>query len=601
MKYAVIVDAGSTGSRAFVYTWPDAESYLEGLSPDSILRDSLLPIETTKLWVNKIQPGISSFRGNTKSIWNDHLSPLLGKLKDVVPKEQQKETSVYFLATAGLRMLEKSEQSEILGEVCRLLQKKTNFYVPDCESHVTMIDGQTEGLYGWLGLNYLIHWSLSKNWRNFNETYGFLDMGGASAQLAFASSPDSKRKKDLHKIRIRAVSGELVEWNIFVTTWLGYGANQARSRFRDLLVAEMRPEEMAGYEQENAPVPVLDPCMPVGATEIGNTESGKHCVFLGSGQWQQCENYIFKLLATEVPCEDDPCLFNGVHVPDFDISKSKFVGVSEYWYTLQDIFNHRGKFEYQNLEQRVKDFCKSDWNQLSRQIADGKFTKADGSKLNEDDIQKACFKSAWVLTVLNKGFKFPLTTDNPALEHNFQDTFQSALEIEGTEISWTLGRAVLFASSQIPPANENNAQPVGITTLDGQFFEGGGSTPREANAMRIVDLHRDWPSVNFWLVVTLFVVAISLTLRFTSLGHKFYHSRMGKKARKTFNSWLPSIEQQFQEQTASSIGYGNTYPHAGIPLSNFERREPHGISTLRPPIQTPSRVGSRINLTGHED
>lgn len=601
MNYAVIIDAGSSGSRAFVYTWPDAASYLDGLSSESILRNSLLPVETTKLWVNKVQPGISSFRGNSASIWQDHLSPLLGKLKDIVPKEQQKETPVYFLATAGLRMLEESDRTEILGEVCRLLQKKTRFYVPECESHVTMIDGQTEGLYGWLGLNYLIHWSLSKSWQNFNETYGFLDMGGASAQLAFASSPDSQHKNDLHTIRIRAASGAPVEWNVFVTTWLGYGANQARSRFRDLLVAEMRKEEMAEYEREKAPIPVLDPCMPVGASEIGNTANGKHCVFIGSGQWQQCESQIFKLLATEVPCEDDPCLFDGVHVPDFDISKGKFVGVSEYWYTLHDMFQHRGKFDYRTLEQKVQELCESDWSLISERLSNGQYIKADGSSFTEEEVQKACFKSAWVLTVLNKGFNFPLTSDNPALDHGFQDTFQSALEIEGTEISWTLGRAVLYASSQISPADEDNDSPVGITTLDGQFINGGGSTPKEFEAARLSELHNHWPSLDFWLWLTLFVAIASLLLKFTSLGHKMYKSWIGKKVRKTLDVWLPSVEQQFHERTASNIGYGNTYPHAGIPLSNFERHEPEGISTSRPPIRAPSRIGSRINLMGHED
>lgn len=42
-----------------------------------------------------------------------------------------------------------------MERVCSVLKNDSDFFVPDCASHINIIDGETEGLYGWLALNYL--------------------------------------------------------------------------------------------------------------------------------------------------------------------------------------------------------------------------------------------------------------------------------------------------------------------------------------------------------------------------------------------------------------------------------------------------------------
>ena len=605
MKYAVIIDAGSSGSRAFVYSWPDVLSYKSNLGPDSVLNNALLPIETSKDWVNRIQPGISSFQGDTRSIWKKHLKPLLKNALKIVPKDQISETPIYFLATAGLRLLPKEDQTQILSQVCRYLQRKTNFLVPECSSHVTMIDGETEGLYGWLGLNYLVHYSIAKKWDSFEDTYGFLDMGGASAQLAFLA--DRETHKDLaasiHDIRVRTAAGNPVDWNVYVTTWLGHGANQAHNRLRKQIIGALTPEELKSSESDS--VVAVDPCLPVGATDITTIDEQEY-TFYGSGDFASCEALTTALLNENSHCtEGHACLFESVSSNDFSLEGQKFVGVSEYWYTLQDLFSTNGKFDYAHLEPKVRVLCSGDWANIQSSLERGELLKGGDTPFNEHEIKQACFKSAWVLTVLRKGLNFALNTENPSLHHNFQDTFQSAIDIDGTEISWTLGRAVLYASSQIPPSSGTEHLDVGYSDSNSQFINGGEMfNSKELKIMTLTKsyTHAGYMSAYFMLFTLIMILIFCLKVRHTkaaiSVGNKI--KRWCQIFYRKFRTYT---EQRKHRNTADSIGYGYSYPHAGIPLNNTivndsleELAQSRARSTSRPPTRTPSRVGSRINI-----
>jgi Golgi nucleoside diphosphatase len=57
-------------------------------------------------------------------------------------------------------------------------------------------------------------------------------MGGASTQIAFEPNPGEQEKtQNLMDVRLRLMGGEEISHKVFVTTWLGYGTNQARERY----------------------------------------------------------------------------------------------------------------------------------------------------------------------------------------------------------------------------------------------------------------------------------------------------------------------------------------------------------------------------------
>jgi Golgi nucleoside diphosphatase len=101
-------------------------------------------------------PGISTFGDHSWDVGPDHLDELLSHALKYVPLEEVPNTPLFLLATAGMRILKPPQREAVLKEVCDFAQKTTKFQLPDCDVHVQVIAGETEGLYGWIAANYLL-------------------------------------------------------------------------------------------------------------------------------------------------------------------------------------------------------------------------------------------------------------------------------------------------------------------------------------------------------------------------------------------------------------------------------------------------------------
>ncbi|EFW14214.1 Golgi apyrase [Coccidioides posadasii str. Silveira] len=474
-SYAVILDAGSSGTRAHIYRWQDPVVSRPSAKFKNI--DQLPDISTRNTWTKKIKPGVSSFAQNPERLGPEHLKPLFDHVRNVIPSDAIQRTPVFLLATAGMRLLSKREQRHILTSICSYIRENTSLSLPDCSAHVKVIDGKTEGLYGWIATNYLLggfdepeKHSHGKN----HHTYGFLDMGGASAQLAFAPNATEARKhaNDLTLLRLRTISGQSKEYKVFVTSWLGFGVREARHRYvQDLL-------EVTASSGRERP----DPCLPekliatIDGTILPDRSlvPGQDPYLIGTGKFDECLQRTIPLLAKDVPCDDQPCLLNGVHVPAIDFDVNHFVGISEYWHTTHEIFEmaHKDKaYDFNTYQTRVKEFCSTSWTEIKM----GASAKKWGKKVNEKKAYEVCFKAAWIINILHDGIGIPRVgienTQGSAsngtkevLKHGkekgYLGPFQAINSIDSTEVSWTLGRAVLYASSQMPPAED--ALPVGF-------------------------------------------------------------------------------------------------------------------------------------------
>ena len=73
-----------------------------------------------------------------------------------IPEQHQSSTPLFLLATAGMRLLSPARQNAILSAACTYTRERTPFLLPDCYAHFQVIDGTTEGLYGWIAINYLL-------------------------------------------------------------------------------------------------------------------------------------------------------------------------------------------------------------------------------------------------------------------------------------------------------------------------------------------------------------------------------------------------------------------------------------------------------------
>lgn len=426
-------------------------------------------LETKKKWTLKIKPGVSTFGDHPADVGRDHLQKLLDHALSIVPEDQVEDTPIFLMATAGVRLLEPMQQKALLAEICAYAQRNTKFSLPDCGLHIQVIPGETEGLYGWVAANYLLGGFDSPQLHDHGKghhTYGFLDMGGASAQIAFApnATEAEKHANDLKLLRMRTLDGQPSEYKVFTTTWLGFGVNQARERYVQALIDAIFTHD--GQE-------LADPCLPAGlkTTLAGepidpNKSVGPVTALVGTGRFDECVAQTYPLLDKDAPCEDQPCLLHGQHVPAIDFSVNHFVGVSEYWHTTHEVFemSHNDKsYDFTKYQRLVKDFCSKDWEDIETGVVAGTW----GKKVSERTAQEVCFKASWLINVLHDGIGIPRvglekgangsgynSTKEIAQskDKGFLDPFQAVDEIDEVEVSWTLGKMVLYAAGQVPPA-----------------------------------------------------------------------------------------------------------------------------------------------------
>ncbi|RYR54054.1 hypothetical protein Ahy_A06g029303 isoform A [Arachis hypogaea] len=138
-SYAVIFDAGSSGSRVHVFHF------------DQNL--NLLHIGNEIEFYKKIEPGLSAYADNPEEA-AESLIPLLDEAQDIIPPQLQPKTPLRLGATAGLRLLEGDTAERILQAVRDMFRTRSNLNVQS--DAVTVIDGTQEGSYMWVALNYLL-------------------------------------------------------------------------------------------------------------------------------------------------------------------------------------------------------------------------------------------------------------------------------------------------------------------------------------------------------------------------------------------------------------------------------------------------------------
>ncbi|GAA6049013.1 hypothetical protein JCM3770_005439 [Rhodotorula araucariae] len=503
-KFGVVIDAGSSGSRIQVYSWIDPEiarhdRKAQGKSVD-VLSNVEKGVEEGDGWHLKVEPGISTLGADPDGV-AEYLRPLIEHAASIIPPDQLPSTPIYLLATAGMRLLPSDQREAVLAATCSYL-RTFPFHLPDCADQVRVITGEEEGLYGWIAVNYLMdgfdkheHTAVGES-RKHSSTYGFLDMGGASTQIAFEPSAKEqvKHADNLLEVKLRLLSGKDVRHPVFVTTWLGFGTNQARNRYVDQEIKKhMRaadkdhlPGDGDGLGSEHPVVLVDDPCLPRSLLLSEARHAGY--TLKGTGDFTQCLRRQAPLLNKEVECPDEPCLFNGVHVPPIDFSVNHFIGISEYWYSTQDVWGaalagNGGVYDYVNFERGAMQFCGREWDEIMADFKAGEGSWKQGVELSRLETQ--CFKAAWIVNVLHEGIGIPRIIDrggrgdgsnqteegiSKAIDKHLVDelpSFQSMNEVDNVAISWTLGKMVLevargstelplFATPRVPTAYANS-------------------------------------------------------------------------------------------------------------------------------------------------
>ena len=532
-RFGIVIDAGSSGSRLQIYSWKDPQVVLEdyGDAVRNVLPGVEKGVQIGEDWITKVEPGephasfslllfaldcaslgtrswlmwtfffaclgLSSFGDNPEGVAG-YLEPLIRHARAHIPPSLEADTPLFLLATAGMRLLEPLQQARVLNAACTYLRSASAFRIESesrdgpCGSSVQIITGEEEGLFGWIAVNYLMDGFVGGN-KDEKTTYGFLDMGGASTQIAFEPA-DGAGAGDvmgngaaLVDVRLRLLGGKEIKHKVFVTTWLGFGTNQARERYvAETIKGAEGVETLDGVDSRT----IYDPCLPkdLALTETVSAHHPTPHTFVGTGSFTQCLQETAPLLNKNAPCSDAPCLFNGVHVPRINFASSHFIGVSEYWYSSEHVFGLGGPYDFVQYERAASEFCARGWDGIVEQhetskqagllggdgevMQDGQVVETGkwGDRVEISRLQMQCFKAAWVANVLHEGIGIPRIVDpggnsttqgeNVAQQAEKKGLgrpmFQSVDTVGGIAISWTLGKMVLEASKEVKPLSSHS-------------------------------------------------------------------------------------------------------------------------------------------------
>ena len=114
-NYAIAIDAGSTGSRVYVYWWTEPLSTVSEFQ--NLRRILYVPDYNTedKIAAKRAQPGISSFINKLENL-TEYLKPLLQYATNFISSAKRDKTILYILATVC------SETFVIYIVCCRIIK-----------------------------------------------------------------------------------------------------------------------------------------------------------------------------------------------------------------------------------------------------------------------------------------------------------------------------------------------------------------------------------------------------------------------------------------------------------------------------------------------
>lgn len=387
-EYGVVLDAGSTHTNMFVYKWKVSD----------IIKGTALVKQIGNCTVTDkdgLVKGISSYR-NPEDVGQSLQSCIKSTAKKLIPSYEQDKSPIYLGATAGMRLLNKTNSAaanQILHSVRQTL-KSSPFMFED--HYARIISGKEEGLSSWITVNYLneaLDYSKEKsqdqNSATMNgNTVGALDMGGASTQITFVPTKPAENSNKL------TLYGK--EYEVYTHSFLCYGLKEAQIKFLAQLVKAT---------DVNSPAIIANPCAPRGYHKNVKSKDlwGSPCVkrsnktdtsynMTGTGNDSLCATEVGKLFNFTSCRGNKSCTFNGVYLPPTD--GISFLAFSGYYAVIKDL-NLTKNASLDELKAAAMNVCRKSWDEI----------KGIPSK-NPDILANYCFDAQYIHTILSSGYHF---------------------------------------------------------------------------------------------------------------------------------------------------------------------------------------------------
>jgi len=248
--YAVVFDAGSTGTRIHVFQFEKNGG--GGAGEESGSKNSF-SIDLVDEQFDHVEPGLSAYADNPADS-RAGLQRLLSVALDRIPASKQSSTPLILKATAGLRLLPGEKAEALLREVRALLAAYPfQFDGSENGNDVSVLDGVDEGFYGWITVNYLL--DRLGGGGGGRETEGTkkvstMDLGGGSTQVTYdletVKEDDGLDAVPKDYIKSIDILGEKAR--LYTRSYLGLGIMAARlailrrGTFRDYVTEALKAE-----------------------------------------------------------------------------------------------------------------------------------------------------------------------------------------------------------------------------------------------------------------------------------------------------------------------------------------------------------------------
>ncbi|XP_008052389.1 ectonucleoside triphosphate diphosphohydrolase 1 isoform X2 [Carlito syrichta] len=340
------------------------------------------------------------------------------------------------------RLQNKEQADSVLSGVTKSLSN----YPFDFQG-ARIITGQEEGAYGWITINYLLgkftqklSWlSLIQRKSDNQETFGALDLGGASTQITFVPQNQTIESPD-NALQFRLYGKD---YSVYTHSFLCYGKDQAllQKLAKDIQVARngtfKDPCFHPGYKKVmNVSVLYKTPC----TKRFKTTLPLQQFEIQGSGDYQQCRASILELFNTS-ECPYSRCAFNGIFLPPL---QGDFRAFSAFYFVMN--FLNVTSEKVSSLEkviEMVENFCSRPWQEIKTSFA----------RVKERYLSEYCFSGTYILALLLEGYHF--TADS--WEH-----IQFIGKIQDSDAGWTLG--YMLNLTNMIPAEQPLSAPLSHAT-----------------------------------------------------------------------------------------------------------------------------------------
>jgi len=328
IKYAVIVDAGSSGSRIYVYKYDSSRAVpnLEQLKGND-----------GRPWAHKAEPGISTLAGKLGEVekYIDRLiQPVRSELPESsFPRGTWSDTPFMWFATAGMRLLPAKEADDLTQKIREVAKNKNVVPFGFEDRWARTLSGEEEGAFAWISLNYLNGFFTTDG----VEEYGVVETGGASSQMTFLAKGNILSNKFIVIIDRKV-------YPLYTHSFLYFGQDQILKRifYNECFCHPSGKIEGCTPCIDNNVYngnPVLSACLIKDYTrEWSITHEGTDykVTLKGTGDSNQCAEEMEYLFRPDYKCFTKPCSFAGVYQPPFSGNK-KFYGASAIRYAIRDL------------------------------------------------------------------------------------------------------------------------------------------------------------------------------------------------------------------------------------------------------------------------